>query len=65
MRADDLIDGEHSRATWARARMGPELAAAFDADLREVLGAAEVEFRVETRLLWGRARAAPRPQPAA
>lgn len=64
MAVEDLIDGEHSRATWTRAKLGPERATAFDADLRATLtpyaedGA--VAFRTRTRLLWGRPRREPR-----
>lgn len=53
---EQLIACEHSRATWARARMGG-LAEAFDSDLRAVLTPwAEhcgVTFEMETRLVWG------------
>ncbi|MFL5294939.1 MAG: class I SAM-dependent methyltransferase [Phenylobacterium sp.] len=55
-RVEDLIACQHSRATWARRRMGA-LAEAFDADLRAVLApwAADgmVEYEMETRLAWG------------
>lgn len=65
MALEDLIDGEHSRATWARTKMGPERAAAFDADLRAVLAPfaddGMVSFRTLTRLSWGRPRRAPKP----
>ena len=61
---EDLIVAEHSRATWARARMGADAAAAFDADLRAVLEpaatAAEVVYVVRSTLRWGRPRRAPR-----
>lgn len=54
---DELIEAEHSRATWARAKMGA-LAAAFDDDLRQVLApyadGGAVVFNVQTRLTWGR-----------
>ncbi|WP_374575051.1 trans-aconitate 2-methyltransferase [Phenylobacterium sp.] len=63
MTIEDLIDGEHSRATWTRAKMGP-LAEAFDADLRAVLEPhAEngvVEFTTRTDLVWCRPRQQPR-----
>lgn len=59
-RIDDLIETEHSRATWARRRMGA-LAEPFDADLRAALAPwAEdgmVTYSVETRLMWGSPRA--------
>lgn len=60
----DFIEGEHSRATWSRAKMGAEAARAFDDDLRGMLephatdGA--IAFEVTTRLLWGRPRPTPR-----
>ena len=60
---DDLIEAEHSRASWARAKMG-DLAGAFDAELRAVLEphaqAGRVSFEVRSQLSWGRPLAAPR-----
>jgi SAM-dependent methyltransferase len=60
---DDLIEAEHSRATWARAKMGAR-AADFDADLRAVLAPyvqdGAVAFEVQSRLAWGRPRATAR-----
>ena len=60
---DDLIEAEHSRASWARAKMG-DLAGAFDAELRGVLEphaqAGRVRFEVRTQLSWGRPMAQPR-----
>ena len=60
---DDLIEAEHSRASWARAKMG-DLACAFDAELRGVLEphaqAGRVSFEVRTQLSWGRPLAQPR-----
>jgi SAM-dependent methyltransferase len=57
----DLIAGEHSRATWSRARMG-ELAELFDADLRAALEPwalnGRLKFEVRSRLVWGRPRLA-------
>ena len=59
---EDLIEAEHSRASWARAKMG-DLADAFDADLRTVLTpyarGGKVNFEVSSRLTWGRPLAAP------
>lgn len=59
---EELIEAEHSRATWARAKMG-KLAAAFDDDLRRVLAPyaedGAVMFTVESRLVWGRPRRSP------
>lgn len=61
---DDLIEAEHSRATWSRAKMGP-LAPAFDADLRAVVAPyardGQVDFEISSTLWWGRPRARPRP----
>jgi SAM-dependent methyltransferase len=58
-----LIEGEHSRATWARRRMGAA-AAAFDAELRAVLAPYATEgvvaYRTRTVLTWGRPRTRPR-----
>jgi SAM-dependent methyltransferase len=54
---EDLIDAEHSRATWARSKMGAR-ADEFDADLRAVLAPyahdGKVEFGVQSSLKWGR-----------
>jgi len=61
---DQLIEGEHSRATWARARMGRDAARAFDADLRAALAPhakdGAVAYRTRTVLTWGRPRSAAR-----
>lgn len=61
---DDLIEAEHSRATWSCAKMGP-LAQAFDADLRAVVAPhvqdGKVAFEISSTLWWGRPRATPRP----
>lgn len=61
---DDLIEAEHSRATWSRAKMGP-LAQAFGADLRAVVAPyvtdGKVAFEISSTLWWGRPRATPRP----
>jgi SAM-dependent methyltransferase len=60
MRLDALIDGEHSRATWARAKIGRSAAAQFDADLAAALAPhgddGWLEFRSRTELVWGRPR---------
>ena len=60
---ENLIDAEHSRATWARSKMG-ERAIDFDAELRAVLTPhatrGEVTFGVRSILKWGR----PRPEPS-
>lgn len=69
MGLEALIDGEHSRATWARAKLGPNRSAAFDADLRDALAPhAEdgmLTFKVRTRLLYGRPLPEPMFQPVA
>jgi SAM-dependent methyltransferase len=61
---DHFIEAQHSRATWARSRMGAE-ADAFDADLRAALEpfAADgaVSFTVAVRLAWGAPRHTRRP----
>lgn len=61
---DDLIEAEHSRATWARAKMG-DRAAGFDADLRAVLAPyaedGQATFIVSSTLAWGRPRIMPNP----
>lgn len=58
----DLIEAQHSRATWARAKMGP-LAEAFDTELGDLLAPHAVDgavtFAVETKLTWGRPRRTP------
>ena len=57
-----LIACQHSRATWARSRMGAS-ADAFDADLRAALAAwsdnGQLTFEVRSTLIWGRPRLAP------
>jgi len=56
---ETLIACQHSRATWARSKMGP-LAEAFDADLRAALAPwAEdgvMTFEVGSSVVWGRPR---------
>lgn len=63
MPIEHLIESEHSRATWARAKMGGAAADAFDADLRSVLGPHavnnEITFDVQSKLLWGLPRRTP------
>ena len=55
---EDFIESEHSRATWARAKMGAELAPRFDADLRDVLTPyarlGQIEFQSLSTVVWGR-----------
>ncbi|MDP2009939.1 MAG: class I SAM-dependent methyltransferase [Phenylobacterium sp.] len=59
---DDLIEAEHSRATWSRAKMGAR-AEGFDADLRAVVAPyardGKVTFEISCTLWWGRPRATP------
>lgn len=54
----DFIQAEHSRGTWTRRRMGPDRAAAFDAELAELLAPHASEgwltFQVRTHLTYGR-----------
>lgn len=63
MPLEALIDGEHARATWTRAKMG-DLTKAFDADLRAVAApyaeGGSVEFTTRTTLTWVRPRTSPR-----
>lgn len=58
-----FIDGEHSRGTWTRQKMGPDRAAAFDADFRALLTSHTSEgvltYDVRTRLTYGRPRSTP------
>lgn len=58
-----FIDGEHSRGTWTRRKMGADLALAFDADLRALLSPhardGVLTYRVKTLLTHGRPRSAP------
>lgn len=55
---EDFIESEHSRATWARAKMGADLASCFDADLRGVLAPharlGQIEFQTLSTVAWGR-----------
>lgn len=61
---DHFIEAQHSRATWARSRMGAE-ADVFDAEVRAALEpfAADgaLSFTVAVRLVWGAPRLTPRP----
>ncbi|MBS0409552.1 MAG: class I SAM-dependent methyltransferase [Proteobacteria bacterium] len=55
-----FIAGQHSRATWARAAMGEDLAAEFDRDLELRLSPwaedGNLRFELQTDVLWGRPR---------
>ena len=63
-RLEDFITGEHSRATWARAAMGEDLAAEFDRDLEALLGPHErdgmLAIDLVSELTWGAPRTTPR-----
>jgi SAM-dependent methyltransferase len=56
----EFVECQHSRATWARENMGPELARLFDLELRETLSPfatdSWLEFDVKSNLVWGRPR---------
>lgn len=57
-RLEDYIACQHSRATFTHEAMGPELAVAFDADLRGVLSAHAddsgwIRYSTRTRIEWG------------
>ena len=62
-RVEDFIECQHSRATWARAKMGGDLADEFDRELREVVEPHAKEgtlsYTVRTELVWGRPRTSP------
>ncbi len=53
---EHFIECQHSRAAWARSRMGP-LADAMDAEMHELLAPhahdGKLRFQVETRVTWG------------
>jgi SAM-dependent methyltransferase len=54
---DDLVEAEHSRATWSRATMGHAAASQFDSDLRGLLEphalGGEISYTMRTSLVWG------------
>ena len=56
----DYVACQHSRATFSRARMGDEIAAAFDAELSALLTPyardGMVAFELVSELTWGKAR---------
>ncbi len=60
---EHFIEREHSRATWARSKMGP-LADEMDDDMRAVIAPYVVDgllhFKVQTSVMWGAPREAPR-----
>ena len=55
---DDFIACQHSRATWARNRMGPKLSQQFDTELRDLLSNHSCDdqlcYQVETTVTVGR-----------
>lgn len=57
---EDFIQCQHSRATWARAKMGAGEADTFDAELREIVAtyarAGSLSYTVRTEVVWGRPR---------
>ena len=53
---DDYIEGQHSQSSFSRERMPPEAAAAFDAEVRALVGrfaGDTLDLQVETRVVWG------------
>ncbi|MCZ6640163.1 MAG: class I SAM-dependent methyltransferase, partial [Gammaproteobacteria bacterium] len=59
----DFVTCQHSRATWTRIQLGNPLAAEFDAELTELLTPfaheGQLEFSLQTNLVWGTPRRAP------
>lgn len=59
-RVEDFVECQHSRATWAIAKMGRDLADEFDRELREVVEPyaeeGRLSYTVRTELVWGRPR---------
>jgi SAM-dependent methyltransferase len=58
---EHYIECQHSRATWSRANMGVQLAATFDAELREILlphadPRGMIEYTTEVEVVWGQPR---------
>ena len=57
---EDFIAGQHSRATWARAAMGPDLTAAFDEELDALMRPFATDGRLAlemvSHLTWGAPR---------
>ena len=51
---DAYVESFHGRASFARERMSPGEAAAFDAALRDLVGASEVELECVADVAWGR-----------
>lgn len=58
----DFVACQHSRATWTISQLGEAVAAEFDRELTELLvpfaGAGQLEFSVQTNLVWGTPRSA-------
>lgn len=57
---DAFIECQHSRATWSRANLGPDLTAEFDADLRALLRphaqGSMLHYTTRAEVVWGRPR---------
>jgi SAM-dependent methyltransferase len=51
---DAYVESFHGRASFARERMDPREAAAFDAALRDLIGTPEVELACVADIAWGR-----------
>ena len=58
----DFVTCQHSRATWTVDQLGEAVAAEFDRELTELLtpfaGDGQLEFSVQTNLVWGTPRSA-------
>ena len=58
----DFVACQHSRATWTINQLGEAVAAEFDRELTELLtpfaGDGQLEFSVQTNLVWGTPRSA-------
>ena len=54
---DHFIECQHSRATWSRANLGPDLTAIFDAELRELLSPYAnnelISYTTRAEVVWG------------
>jgi SAM-dependent methyltransferase len=55
---EDFVDCQHSRATWSRANLGPDLVARFDAELRELTAPhadsnGMLRYRTRAEVVWG------------
>jgi trans-aconitate methyltransferase len=54
---EHYLESQHSRATWSRANLGPELTERFDAELRDLLAphidGGMLHYTVKTDVAWG------------